>query len=124
MSDIVKRPDSTYPLVIKPYKLDISQYGEKTRDEMKFTISNVSQQDLELRIVAYADQLFEVSLPDKIKADSDVEGTLKVREEVLDEQFEKSFTIEVNDEETSRFTVPVRRFQRRQQPSSAVESGQ
>jgi hypothetical protein len=124
MSDIVKRPDSTYPLVIKPYKLDISQYGEKTRDEMKFTISNVSQQDLELKIVACADQLFEVSLPDKIKADSDIEGTLKVRDEVLDEQFEKSFTIEVNDEETSRFTVPVRRFQRQQQPGSAVKSGQ
>ena len=32
ISEVVARPDSTYPVVIIPYKLDLTQFGEKIRD--------------------------------------------------------------------------------------------
>jgi hypothetical protein len=114
ISHVVPRPDSTYPLVIKPYKIDISQYGEKTRDEITFMIENVSMTDLNVNLIASRPELWDLVLPETIKAQSTGEATLKLRPDAEKEQFEKSFTIEVNDEQTSRFTVPVRRFIREQ----------
>ncbi|MBN1211706.1 MAG: DUF1573 domain-containing protein [candidate division Zixibacteria bacterium] len=107
MSDILIRPDSTYPVVIKPYKLNISQFSEKIRDELKFTITNVSDRDLKPSLVAYPKDLFEVKLPKEIKAGETTEGILILKEAGLNEEFKKSFTIEWNDDKSSRFTIPV-----------------
>ena len=120
IADVIKRPDSTYPVVIKPYKLDISQFGDKVRDEMKFAISNVSSQDLQISLVSSATDYFEVDLPKTVAANSEVEGTLKLRDDVLDQSFEKSFTIQVSDDESTRFTVPVRRTFRKQAASQTL----
>jgi hypothetical protein len=108
-SDVVSRPDSTYPIVIKPYKLDISQFGEKTRDEMKFTITNVSDQDLNIELVAAPTDIATVELPDKVEAGKSASGVLKLTDKGVGEEFEKSFTIQLNDEKNSRFTVPIKR---------------
>jgi len=107
MSNILIRPDSTYPVVIKPYKLNISQLSEKIRDELKFTITNVSDRDLKPFLVAYPQDLFEIKLPKEIKAGEKAEGVLKLKKANLNKGFKKSFTIELNDENKSRFTIPV-----------------
>jgi hypothetical protein len=107
MSDVLLRPDSTYPVVIKPYKLNISQLGEEIRDELKFTITNVSDRNLKPTMIACPRDLFEVILPGEIKAGQKAEGLVKLKEAGLDEAFQKSFTIEFNDEKSSRFTIPV-----------------
>jgi len=106
-SNILIRPDSTYPVVIKPYKLNISQLNEKIRDEIKFTITNVSDRDLKPSLVAYPQELFEIKLPKEIKAGEKAEGVLKLKKAGIDEGFKKSFTVELNDENKSRFTIPV-----------------
>ena len=106
---VVQRPDSTYPLVMKPYKLDISQFGDKKRDEVKLTITNVSEQTQILKTVAYASEYFDLSLPTKIEAGASAEATVKLTQFGLDTEFEKSFTLEVHDSKTTRFTVPVKR---------------
>ena len=116
MAEVVKRPDSTYPLVLTPHRLDLSQYGEKSRAEAKFTIHNVSQEELEISLVS-APSIFEVKLPHKIKPDSKEEATVKLKDPGIDEAFEKSITIQVNDEQHSRFTIPVRRIIRQQATS-------
>lgn len=104
------QPDSTYPVTIKPYKLDISQFGDKVRNEMKFTITNVSDQDLKLSLVSWPSSvLSKLDLPDKVKAGMSAEGKIELRDDALDEGFEKSFTFEVNDAAKSRFTVPIKR---------------
>jgi hypothetical protein len=109
---IVERPDSTFPVVIEPYKLDLSQFSEKVIDERNFTINNVSDQKLELTLVTAPADFLEVSLPKSIDPGKSVTGKLKLKKSAHDDSFEKSFTFEVKnsgDQGTARFTVPVKR---------------
>lgn len=108
-ANILLRPDSTYPVVISPYKLNISQFGEKVRDEMTFEIENVSDIELKPTIVDMPSNLFDIKLPEKIKAGQTGKATLKLKETALDISYDKSFTIEFNDEAKTRFSIPVRR---------------
>jgi hypothetical protein len=119
MANVVQRPDSTYPVVVKPYKLDISQFGEKVRDKMKFTIKNVSDQDIKLELIAGMPGYAEIDLPDEIKAGFTGAGEIRLEDEVLATNFEKSFTFQVNDEASSRFTLPVKRTVRDPDSESA-----
>lgn len=107
--DVLTRPDSTYPIVIKPYKLDLTQFGEKLRDEIKFTIQNVSQQALTPKLISAAPDFLDVELPKQIAAGKTAEGIVKVRKSALDKPFDKSFTMQLNDDKNTRFTVPVKR---------------
>lgn len=109
IANVVRRPDSTYPLTIKPYKLDISQFSEKKRDTMRFSITNVSDKPINLSLVYSANEYFDLKLPKSVKPHEIVYGTIKLKPAVLGESFEKSFTFEVNDEQKNRYTVPVKR---------------
>ena len=111
-ANVVRRPDSTNPIIIKPYKFDISQFGEKVRDEIKFNITNVSQTDVEITLVDRPEGFFDLKLPKKVKAGKTAQGTLKLHKESIDMDFEKSITIELDDEQSSRFTIPVKRTKR------------
>ncbi len=106
---MVVRPDSTYPIIIKPYKLDLTQFGEKVRAEIKFTIDNVSDKPLHPTLVASATDLFDVTLPKVIPAGKTGEGVLRLKKEAVDKGFEKCLTLKLDDEKNSRFTIPVKR---------------
>ena len=111
-SDVVERPDSTYPIVIDPYKLDLSQFSEKVVNKKKFSIKNVSDQKLDVVLVSTRDEFFKVKLPKSIKPGKTEEGELELKKEAYGESFEKSVTIEVvgaDDEQAARFTIPVKR---------------
>lgn len=107
--EVMRRPDSTYPIIVKPYKLDISQFGEKTRDQMKFTITNVSDSTYDLSTVAWPKQLLTVTLPKSVAAGQSAEGIIKLSPGALKKEFEKSITIQLSDTKKSRFTIPVKR---------------
>jgi len=109
ISNVVKQPDSTYPIVIRPYKLDISQFGDKRRDKVEFFIMNVSTDDLALKLVDQPAGLFEVKLPGKVKAGETAKAEIKLLEEVVGETFEKSITLQLDDKTASRFTIPIKR---------------
>jgi len=106
---VVSNPDSTYPIVIKPYKFNISQFGEATRDELTFEIHNVSPEDVEIKLVGMPVGMFSVELPKKVSAGKSKEGKIKLNKDYIDEEFEKSITIELSDKNLSRFTIPVKR---------------
>jgi len=106
---ITPRPDSTYPVVITPYKIDMSQFSDKVIDEAEFTINNVSEQVLDISMIAYAKDYFSVEFPDKIQPGKSASGKIKINKDYLAKSFDKSFTFELNDQQTSRFTVPVKR---------------
>jgi hypothetical protein len=111
-SDVMQRPDSTYPIVIDPYKLDLSQFSEKVVNRKKFAITNVSDQKLNVALVATMDDFFKLKLPKSIKPGKTEEGELELKKEAYGESFEKSVTIEVvgaDDEQAVRFTIPVKR---------------
>lgn len=106
---VVEHPDSTYPVIIEPYKVDLSQFSEKKVDRREFEISNVSDQKLELTMIAAPDGLMEVDLPKSIDPGKTVKAKVVLKDEALEQSFDKSFTFELNDENQSRFTVPVKR---------------
>ncbi len=94
---------------MKPYKLDLSQFGEKLRDKINFTISNVSDEKIDLTIVSYASKFFEITMPSSVDAGKTISCSLKLNKDILKQNFEKSFTIETSDSKKTRFTVPVKR---------------
>lgn len=95
--------------MVKPYKLDISQFGEKIRDKMKFTLTNVSEEDLPVTMIADMPGIATIDLPSEIKAGQSARGMIVLNPDVLEDEFEKSFTFEVGNETKTRFTVPVKR---------------
>lgn len=109
IATVVTRPDSTFPIVIQPYKLDLSQKTKKRIDKIEFSIRNVSEQELKLNIVSIADDYFEVILPKSVKPGEVETARLQLRKSALDQAFEKSFTIKLSDDNGTRFTIPVKR---------------
>lgn len=106
---IVKYPDSLRPISLKPYILDLSRIRETSIDSLTFTIRNHGEQDITLSPIAFDIPECEVTLPELVPAKSVAYGRIKVKEEYLDKQFKRSFTLQLNDERDSRITVPVRR---------------
>jgi hypothetical protein len=121
IANITTRPDSTYPVIIKPYKVDISQFGEQTRDQMTFSISNVSDADLHPTLVSVDENAFTVTLPATIRAGETAEGVVQLTAKALTESFEKSFTFSLSDGSSTRFTVPVKRTVKSPTTTAAVK---
>ena len=106
---VVTRPDSTYPLMLDPYKIDLSQYGTTVRDRASFKITNVSDRDLNVKVVAGPDEYGTVTMPETIRAGETVEVPFQLKEGSIRRSFESSFTFELSDDSHSRYTIPVRR---------------
>ena len=117
---IMPRPDSTYPVVVSPYKVDLSQLGDKVINQSPITLTNVSDKDLSLELIAGADEYFTLDLPENIPAKGAAKGMVKITDDMQSQSFEKSFTIELTPSEggpegAQRFTVPVKRTVRAHQ---------
>ena len=124
VANVLPRPDSTYPVIVKPYKLDLSQFGEKIRDRMTFSIQNVSEETVRLTLLDLPVEIAQVDLPEKIKPGESAQGTVTLTEAGIGEDFERSLTFQVNDEQNSRFTVPLKRKIRNPNVISAVSGTQ
>lgn len=106
---IVTAPDSTSPVVITPHKIDISQFSDEIIDRKTFAIRNVSDRELTLTLLAGPTDMMEIDLPQSVGPGETVEGEVRLHADILDLSFDKSFTFELNDDDTTRFTVPVTR---------------
>ncbi len=106
---VIERPDSTYPVINTPYKLDMSQFTGKQVTRKTLRITNVSDEKLDIKLVDYPSDYFTVDLPGSVKAGETVEGEVVLVENAIQKSFEKSFTFELSDEQHSRFTIPVKR---------------
>ena len=96
-------------MIFKPYKFDISQYGEKTRKKLEFTITNVTDEKLNIDLIDMPAGMFKLSLPNSIKPGKEAKGEIELFDEFVSEEFEKSITFELTGKETIRFMVPVKR---------------
>ena len=101
--------DSTSPLVISPARLDISQPTAIVRDSLSFSLENVTDQPVSISVVDCPADYIEPDLPLSVSARGTVEGVVRVRSGALDQSFEKSITIELDDTLETRFTIPVKR---------------
>ncbi len=121
--DVETRPDSSYPLVVDPYKLDMTQLGDKVRDEMTFNVKNITDQKLPISVISLPSDYFSIVLPSSINPGEAIEGKLKLTKLAIDQDFEKSFTLELGDQAHTRFTVPVKRVVRPAAQTSMAETG-
>ncbi|MEE9441843.1 MAG: DUF1573 domain-containing protein [candidate division Zixibacteria bacterium] len=93
--------------MIKPYRVYVSRAGKVEVDEAKFTVTNVSDEDLDLKIVSEPYGYLQIDLPDEVKAGETAECKIKVNEDHLNQSFEKSITLELNDPTKTRFSIPI-----------------
>lgn len=104
---VLQQPDSTYPITIKPYKLNVSKLDSFDIDDAVFTVTNVSDADLGVTVVSQPPGYFKIDIPGKIKAGEKAECLLTVNPEYLADAFDKSITLELDDASKTRFTIPV-----------------
>ena len=104
---VVSKPDSTFPVVLEPFKFDFLGSNDTTPVSLQFTITNVSRQSLTPRLVSAPKSLLSVSLPKSIPPGGSVQATVNVKRAGLNKAFEKSITLGFNDAAKSRFTVPI-----------------
>jgi len=88
---------------------------------LEFEISNISDEDLDIKLVDMPAGMFKLHLPKKIKAGKTETGKLEVLDEWIEKEFEKSITIEISDDAMSRFTIPVKRQVRILGTKSTIE---
>jgi hypothetical protein len=117
---VVARPDSTYPIQVKPYKLDISPSGQMVRDQLKFSISNVSEQPVSINLISSANDLMTVTVPKQVAAGKTAQGRVKLSASALTQSFETSFTLQLDDSTATRFTIPLKRTVQKDSFSSVV----
>ncbi|TFH54743.1 MAG: DUF1573 domain-containing protein [Candidatus Zixiibacteriota bacterium] len=104
---VVSKSDSTFPVVLKPFKFVLHGSSDTTPVQLQFTIKNVSRQTLTPRLVSSPKSLLSVSLPELIPPGGSGQATVKIKGAGLNETFEKSITLEFDDPAKSRFTVPI-----------------
>jgi hypothetical protein len=106
-SNILRGNDSTLSVVVAPNILTLPQPSENNSKKISFDITNLSNNELAPSLVEYPRDLFEIKLPKKIKAGKTAEGILKIKSDNSPQSFQKSITFEINDQNKTRFTIPV-----------------
>jgi len=111
-SELLPQPDTVMPIYLSPARLDVSQFKPEVRRKAKFWIHNRDTVDYQIKLIDYADQAFEVKMPEMVKARDSAWGGVIVRDDAIESEFEHSLTFEINDSNHTRYTLPVKRMYR------------
>jgi hypothetical protein len=106
-ANVFTQPDSTFPIIIRPSKIDFSDSGDATVTELYFSLINNSKQDLKPTLISFPKSLVSVILPKTIPAGGYADGSIKLKNAGMKKEFEKSITIQLNDPANTRFTIPI-----------------
>jgi hypothetical protein len=110
MAEMVMDPDSSYPLVLSPRWIDVSQYTVKPRRRGKLTINNRSELDVSIKPVDTERKGFRLTLPDALAAGESAEVVIVVDEDKVEESFMQSITFEATSPMGRyRYSIPIRR---------------
>ena len=120
LAEIVRRPDSTWPMTVLPYKLDLTQMGEKVRDRITMTLQNVGPDPISLKSISVPSELFSVKFPDQIAGNQTAKVELVLTPEAVKKEFVSSMTIEVTGKEEYRYSIPVKRKLKTLEPSTTA----
>lgn len=110
MADVMPKPDSNLSVKISPNILDFNtvDLGEKT--EMEVMIRNLKTADLGIKIVDMPCELVEGKLSSKVvKPSEEVKLKVKLKRDAKKASLSKSITLELDDENKTRLTIPVKR---------------
>lgn len=107
---LLVNPDSAFPVILQPGRLDVSQFSETPRRKATFLIQNIGKEDLDLTLIDYPKDYFDVKFPGKVKAGESVQGEVIVHEDRLTEEFEHSLTFTIGDNDKTPHSLPVKRM--------------
>jgi hypothetical protein len=113
------RPDTVKPIQIIPYKLEMIQYGDNPRNRIDFTLKNASEKDLTPKLVSFPVDFVTIELPSVVPANGEAKGSVIINADVTDKPFQRSFTFQVNDDKSTRYTVPIIRHFRGESDETA-----
>ena len=76
-------------------------------DSLVFEISNSSGENINFSLVDFPEQYITVEIEGHIEAGESVQGVVRVKESARMLAFSKSITIEIENEDHTRLTIPV-----------------
>ena len=107
-ADVRPKPDSNFLVQISPNILDFNTIGLSENAEMEVVIRNITTTDLGIKIVDMPYEFVEGELSSKVaKPSEEVKLTVKLKREAENTRLTKSITLQLSDQDSSRFTVPV-----------------
>ena len=110
-------------MFIQPQRIDVSQFTFKPRRQAKFLIENRGNRDYKITPIEWAVDYFDIELPTMVKVGETVEGKVIVHEDMIPSQFEMSLTFSIDDDQQSRYTVPVKRIFRVKKGAASAPEG-
>ena len=123
-AEILTDPESALPVVLRPARLDVSQFSVQPRRRGTFEIVNKSSEPLKIAPVDTVYKSFTIELPSKIGAGETVKGTIIVNKAAIEKSFRESFTFEVvGSESRDRYTLPIERIYRIKDTSTVNVTG-
>jgi len=106
--DVMPKPYSNFPVQISPNILDFTTANLGESPEIEVKIRNTTISDLGIKIVDMPYQFVEGKLSNKvIKPSEEVKLKVKLKREAKEVSLTKSITLQLGDQDSSRFTVPV-----------------
>ena len=106
IANVVADPDSTYPVVINPAILGFTLEGPDA-DSILFEINNLTDKGLILTIIDFPESLIDLTVPAVVKAGETIICRARLTSDGYRWPFEESITLELNDPDHSRFTIPI-----------------
>jgi len=115
--EVVQNPDSTFPLVISPPWMDFSPVQGKKVMTKEVKIKNVSQEEIKLKVIDSPVGFFKIRFSkEKIKPSKEIDLEVRLNRNLKEDSFKKSITLELDDKARTRFTIPVKRETKIQEP--------
>jgi len=109
MADVRREPDRDFQVRISPKVLEFAREPTGENLQMRAGIKNVTSRELHIRIVDMPSELVDATLSAKTIAPSkEIELRVKLKKKAKQIDFTKSITLELDDGNESRFTIPIK----------------
>ena len=108
---LLVNPDSAFPVILQPGRLDVSQFSETPRRKATFLIQNIGKEDLDPDTDRLPEGLLRCQIPWQSQGRrKSVQGEVIVHEDRLTEEFEHSLTFTIGDNDKTPHSLPVKRM--------------
>jgi hypothetical protein len=112
---VFKPADTVRPLMIEPMAVELDSIRPDDPGKswkFKVAVHNVGEEKVKAHLVAGPTELFEIKIPKDIKPGKEEYIELKFDENILEQLFTKSITIELDDSAATRYTIPITKARR------------
>ncbi len=107
-ASVISSDTEFFPISILPPLFPINEDKARSGIDFPFTLSNLSDEDITVRVVDFPRAIFEIELAEAIPAKGSITGHFKMLAGYpLGENISKSMTFEVNNSQLFRLSAPI-----------------